>query len=264
VQPHFPQALQSLDGFGMNGNAFFDFSGPLGVGTWDEAMLLSPNSWPADPTMTGQSIQMDIVPQQIHHLTMGHYSSGPRPPTSRGHGGSVSSVPERSAHQPDPNSTSPFSSEGQPLAEGEDEFLVNTFLQMLMPPILTPVETGPKWASTRAFFGAMATESPMVRLAVMAFAAMQMQRSGLSNETKRDWRPLYDNASRQLSSALAKRRKGDELGKDGLKYILASIFLLTYTDVSTLRITAKPNTECSIYSFHTSKSQPNPCHQYLI
>jgi hypothetical protein len=116
----------------------------------------------------------------------------------------------------------------------DDDFLVNTFLQMLMPPILTPVEIGPKWASTRAFFGTMAAESSVVRSAITAFAAMQMQRSGLSDPNMRtDWRPLYDNASRQLSSALSKRRKeGAEKGNDGLKFLLASLFLLTYTDVS--------------------------------
>lgn len=69
----------------------------------------------------------------------------------------------------------------------------------------------------------------------MAFAAMQMQRSGLGGEVlKTDWRPLYDTAARQLSSALAKKRKaeGSETPKSGLKHILASLFLLTYTDVS--------------------------------
>jgi hypothetical protein len=231
-QPHFSQGLSTLDGFGMNGNAFFDFSGPLGMGTWDEAMLLSPNSWPADPTMTGQYVPLDIVPRQIHQLTMGPNSPASRPPASREHGGSISSIPERSVHQPDPNATSPFSSEGHSLAAGEDDYLINTFLQMLMPPILTPVELGPRFASTRAFFSAMAADSPLVRSAIMTFAAMQMQRSGLGNETWRDWRPMYDGATRQLSGALAKR-KGEEHRNDGLKYILASIFLLTYTDLLT-------------------------------
>lgn len=226
--------MQTFDGFPMSGSGFFDFSGPIGMGTWDEAMLLSPNSWPSDPSINGSGVHMDIVPQPIHQIAMTPYSSETMPPTSRPHGGSMGSIPDRSAHQHDPNSTSPFSSEGQPLATVEDEYLVNTFLQMLMPPILTPVEIGPKWASTRAFFGAMATESPMVKGAIMAFAAMQMQRSGLGNETKRDWRPLYDSASRQLSSTLARRGKGEDLGKDGLKHVLAAIFLLTYTDVSKL------------------------------
>lgn len=68
----------------------------------------------------------------------------------------------------------------------------------------------------------------------MAFAAMQMQRSGLGGEAvKTDWRPLYDTATRQLSGALARRRKaeGSETPKSGLKHVLASLFLLTYTDV---------------------------------
>jgi hypothetical protein len=216
----------------MNGNAFFDFSGPLEMGTWDEAMLLSPNSWPTDNTISHSGAPMDIVPQPIYQQPFGHEGPGPDTlPTNR-RGPSISSLPERNAHQQDPNATSPFSSEGGPNVSKEDEYLVNTFLQMLMPPILTPVEIGPKWASTRAFFGAMATDSNMVRSAIMAFAAMQMQRSGLASENRRDWRPLYDHASRQLSAALSKRRKPEDQDKDTLKHILASIFLLTYTDVS--------------------------------
>ncbi len=81
----------------------------------------------------------------------------------------------------------------------------------------------------------MATEAPIVRSAIMAFAAMQIQRSGLGGETSKiDWRSLYDAAARQLSSTLAKKRKaeGSETPKSGLKHILASFFLLTYTDVS--------------------------------
>lgn len=80
----------------------------------------------------------------------------------------------------------------------------------------------------------MAAEAPVVRSAIMAFAAMQMQRSGMGGEAlKTDWRPIYDTAARHLSAALAKRRKaqGSETPKSGLKHILASLFLLTYTDV---------------------------------
>ena len=87
----------------------------------------------------------------------------------------------------------------------------------------------------------MAAEAPVVRSAIMAFAAMQMQRNGLGGETMRiDWRPIYDTAARHLSVALAKRRKaeGSETPKSGLKHILASLFLLTYTDVSGLQLTA--------------------------
>ena len=242
-----------LEGFGMNGNAFFDFSGPLGFGAWDEAMLLSPSSWPADPTIVAATSHLETVPQPIYQLPFGHQSSGPLvaagPSTPRT---SFRVTAERTAQQTDPASTSPFSHEGNNNSAVDGDLLVNTFLQMLMPPILTPVEigaftkmclrnsnadctAGPKWASTRAFFGTMAAESPVVRSAIMAFAAMQMQRSGLgSDAVKTDWRPLYDTAARQLSAALAKRRKveGTETPKSGLKHVLASLFLLTYTDVS--------------------------------
>jgi hypothetical protein len=216
----------------MGSNAFFEFSGPLGAGTWDEAMLLSPNSWPSDPSVAGPSHQMETMPQSIYHMPLGHQSSAPIIEAARG---SVRSVPDRGLSHSELASTSPLSAENAPTGAVDDQFLLNTFLQMLMPPILTPIEVGPKWATTRAFFGAMATESLVVRSAIIAFAAMQMQRSGLNTDViKTDWRPLYDNAARHLSSALAKRRKEEQVEdiKVALKYILASLFLLTYTDVS--------------------------------
>ncbi|KAF2793777.1 hypothetical protein K505DRAFT_243669 [Melanomma pulvis-pyrius CBS 109.77] len=232
--------MTAFDGFGLNGNAFFDFSGPLGMGTWDEAMLLSPNSWPADPSMANPGAHMEVVPPPIYQLPVGHRASTPHMEGTQhgGNSGSISSIPERGPLHPDPASTSPFSTEGVANGSADDDFLINTFLQMLMPPILTPVEIGPKWASTRAFFGTMASESSLVRGAIMAFAAMQMQRSGLGNDgtLRADWRPLYDNAARQLSNVMGKRvkeKESEEKGKEGLKYILAAIFLLTYTDLLT-------------------------------
>lgn len=225
-QPFNPNLL-ALDGFGLGGNGFFDFSGPLQMGTWDENMLLSPNSWPSDPTIAQTTSHLDPVPQLIYHLPHGHQSSGPlmeNAPDGRHRGsGSIQSLPERGPLQLDPASTSPFSAENAPNGTVDEELLLNTFLQMLMPPILTPVEIGPKWASTRAFFGTMAAESPVVRSAIMAFAAMQMQRSGLGGDVmKTEWRPLYDTAARQLSGALAKKRKSDEgeSSKIGLKQMM--------------------------------------------
>jgi hypothetical protein len=229
----FNPNLLALDGFAMSSNSFFEFSGPLSAGTWDEAMLLSPNSWPSNSSVSGPSHQMEAIPQPIYHMSLGHQSSAPVIEATRG---SVRSVPDRGLQQSELASTSPLSVENAPTGTIDDQFLLNTFLQMLMPPILTPIEVGPKWATTRAFFGAMAAESLVVRSAIIAFAAMQMQRSGLGTDViKTDWRPLYDNAARHLSSALAKRRKEEQLEdtRAALKYILASLFLLTYTDVST-------------------------------
>jgi hypothetical protein len=231
-QQVFNPNLLALDGFAMGSPAFFDFSGPLGAGTWDEAMLLSPNSWPSDHSITGAAHQIEGAPQPLYQLPLGHQSSGPlveAPPRT------MQSIPNRGTVRPEPEpaSTSPFSAENAPNGSVDEDFLLKTFLQMLMPPILTPVE--PKWASTRAFFGAMAGESIVVRSAIMAFAAMQMQRSGLGGDMlKTDWRTLYESAARNLSSALPRKRKEEETdsAKIGLKYILASLFLLTYTDVS--------------------------------
>jgi hypothetical protein len=132
-----------MEGFGMNGNAFFDFSGPLGFGAWDEAMLLSPNSWPTDPAIAAATSSLETVPQPIYQLPLGHQSSGPLvagvPSTPRT---SFQVTTDRAIQQSDPASTSPFSHEGTLNGTVDGDLLVNTFLQMLMPPILTPVEIG--------------------------------------------------------------------------------------------------------------------------
>lgn len=195
-------------------------------------MLLSPNSWPSDHSINEAPHPPDAIAQPIYQLPLGHQSSGPIVEASRGR---AQSIPERGPLQSEPVSTSPFSAEIAPNGTVDEDFLLNTFLQMLMPPILATTEIGPKWATTRAFFGSMASESPVVRSAIVAFAAMQMQRSGLGGDVlKTDWRPLYDSAARHLSSALAKKRKEEEVDgvKVPLKFVLASLFLLTYTDVS--------------------------------
>ncbi|EDU41761.1 Fungal-trans-2 domain containing protein [Pyrenophora tritici-repentis] len=215
----------------FEGNNFgFDFPtlGPLSMGTWDEAMLLSPSSWPTDSPVA--NVPVDRVPQPILHPSYASRSSGPPIEVASMARNATCDLPDR----PCQSSISPFPSGITNHGTGNEEFLLNAFLQMLMPPILTPVEVGPKWASTRAFFGTMATESPLVKSAIVAFAAMQMQRNEMGDEAgKVDWRPLYDHAARQLSSRLAKIRvSGDgESAKSELRYILASIFLLTYTDL---------------------------------
>lgn len=197
-------------------------------------MLLSPTSWLSEPpNSTGET--MGMLPYPIHQIP-----ALPRFPGQENmsrDSSSITAIPERAAQQGDPASTSPFSAERtSTLASVDEDSLVNAFLQMLMPPILTPVEIGPKWASTRAFFGIMAAESPVVRSAIMAFAAMQMQRTGLGADgvAGSDWRSLYDNAARQLSTALARKstKAVEEHKKDSLKHVLAALFLLTYTDVS--------------------------------
>ena len=198
------------------------------MGTWDEAMLLSPSSWPTDSSIA--NIHMDPIPQPISQSNHASRSSVPPMEAASTARNMACDLPDRLCQ----TATSPFSSESVGHGTSNEEFLLNAFLQMLMPPILAPVEVGPKWASTRAFFSTMAAESPVVKSAIIAFAAMQMQRSGLGDQVgKPDWRPLYDNAARQLSNRLAKTRAGGDgdSAKSELRHILASIFLLTYTDL---------------------------------
>ncbi len=221
-QPFFSGPLP-VEGYGFG----FDLSGPLSFGAWDEAMLLSPSSWPTDTSFVTHP---NPAPQSIQQVLPAHRSSSQILGVTSVASNEAHELPERRARQSDPTSTSPFSTEGASNGPNED-YLLHTFLQMLMPPILAPVETGPKWASTRAFFATLAAESPIVKSAIMAFAAMQMQRSGLGGDAvKADWRPLYDNAARQVSNCLVKTRVVED---SDLRHMLAALFLLTYTDLLT-------------------------------
>lgn len=132
----------TVEGYGMNGSTFFDFSGPLGFSTWDEAMLLSPNSWPTDPTIAAATSSYDSIPQPIYQLPIGHHPARTSVVATTTPRASFQGTVERTVSQSDPASTSPFSHEGTQSGAVDGDALVNTFLQMLMPPILTPVEIG--------------------------------------------------------------------------------------------------------------------------
>jgi hypothetical protein len=101
------------------------------------------------------------------------------------------------------------------------------------PPILEMVENGPRWASAKALLSSMATTSFMVRDSVMAFVALQLERSE-SRSRAVDYRPFYKRAASELAKKTADPENGMPVIRgDDLKHILTTIFLLSYIDVST-------------------------------
>ena len=95
------------------------------------------------------------------------------------------------------------------------------------PPILDPVENGPICASLRALLDSMAASSPMVRHAITAFAAVQYYTTG----EKVDYRVYYDKAARDLSDRFPKSGGGVAFSSNELRYVLTTIFFLTYINV---------------------------------
>lgn len=111
----------------------------------------------------------------------------------------------------------------RPLSANVD---VEDSLQLHVPPMLEPVENGPKWASVRALLDGMATSSPMVRYSIAAFETIQF-----SAGKKVDYRKYYDKAASELSERF--HRSGDTMAinSNELRYVLATIFFLTYINV---------------------------------
>lgn len=195
--------------------------------TWDEAMLLSPSSWP-DYSMTAP-LPQDLLPQSLGGTwsppTLANLTSAVISPDN----GIAISEPHLHKERGTVATKEKHLSIEDSSASVDNEYLLNSFQQIFFPPILAPVEIGPKLSTTRAFFASMCSESFMVRLAVMAFSAFQLSRS--KSGTRIDYKPLYDNASHEIYSELH-RGKASLIGQRDLKHFLASLFLLTYADVS--------------------------------
>ncbi|KFY78155.1 hypothetical protein V499_02591 [Pseudogymnoascus sp. VKM F-103] len=99
-------------------------------------------------------------------------------------------------------------------------------------PILDPVENGPICASLRALFDSMATSSPMVRYAMAAFAAVQFYTRG----KQVDYQKYYDKAANELSARFHKSGGSLAVNSNELRYVLTTIFFLTYVNFLTGRL----------------------------
>lgn len=132
--------------------------------------------------------------------------------------------PNSNSPVPPPQST-PHSPPQSPT--GNNNVEVEESLPLLVPPILDPVENGPKCASVRALFNSMATSSSMVRYSIAAFAAIQFYTTG----KKTDYRQYYDKAANELSERFQKSEGNMTANSNELRYVLTTIFFLTYINV---------------------------------
>lgn len=125
----------------------------------------------------------------------------------------------------DPSSSPPTPAHSPiPSVNEEDLLLVQ------IPPILDPVENGPKRASVQAMLTHMASFSRMVRYSIMAFTAIQSGTRG----KKAEYRRHYDKAATELSEVVQTFQGGVTGDSNGLRNVLTTIFFLTYTNVRLL------------------------------
>lgn len=125
-----------------------------------------------------------------------------------------------------PNPATPKSTLAQSQSPVTDVH-VDDSLPLNLPPILDPVENGPKLASVKALFHSLAASSPMVRYAIAAFATIQFS----SAERKEEYKPYYDKTAYELSEAIDTYEGVRMLGGQELRCALATIFFLTYINV---------------------------------
>jgi hypothetical protein len=94
------------------------------------------------------------------------------------------------------------------------------------PPILAPVETSSRWSRMRKMLVYMCKKSDMVKNAVMAFAALQLESPRSGRRTI--YAQYYTFSRNMLTKILAEVTKDQNILTIELKHILATIFLLTY------------------------------------
>ena len=117
---------------------------------------------------------------------------------------------------------------------------VGDSLPFRVPPILDPLENGPKCASVRALVDSMAASSPMVRYSIAAFAIIQFHTAG----PKADYQQYYDRAANEMWEKFHMSRGTMTVNGNELGYVLITIFFLTYIDVCPLI------PHGSIFAFH--------------
>ncbi|CAG7957360.1 unnamed protein product [Penicillium nalgiovense] len=136
----------------------------------------------------------------------------------------------RSSDADSPNSSLPprQSPQQSPVANPEVEISPHLHL----PPILDPVENGPRYASARELLESMASSSPMLRSSIAAFEAIQSGSGG----GPAGYQQHYENAATELSQKFGEFA-GDVIISDSeIRYVLATIFFLTYINFLTSRL----------------------------
>lgn len=128
------------------------------------------------------------------------------------------------SHQPNIDASSPASS-----VDGGGHALVEHFLASDVPPILASIEVGPRWTSTKMLFASLASQSSMVRHAITAFSALQLEAQNPA--VRSEHRILYSKASRQLSSYITSAQTEPGKVAPELSSALAAAFFLAYADL---------------------------------
>lgn len=103
-------------------------------------------------------------------------------------------------------------------------------LSLSVPPILDPVENGPRRASVQALFMHLAGSSQMVRYSITAFAAVQFD----TISKKAEYKLFYDKAANELSEIFQNSEGTTPVDNTELRNVLTTIFFLTYSNVGLL------------------------------
>jgi hypothetical protein len=141
--------------------------------------------------------------------------------------GNTSYEQTRSSDADSPNSQRQRQSPQQSPVTNPD---VESSLHLHLPPILDPVENGPRCASARELLESMAASSTMLRSSIAAFEAIQSGNAGGMAE----YQQHYDNAATELSQKFERSPGEIIISNNELRYVLATIFFLTYINVSSI------------------------------
>ncbi|KAI5237081.1 hypothetical protein E4T43_08203 [Aureobasidium subglaciale] len=111
-------------------------------------------------------------------------------------------------------------------AQTGEQLLLDYFEHSTVPPILAPVETQQQWSIMRRYFVVMASESSMVRSALLSFAALLLRRLQHTHSNNESQRHHQDSAHH-----LSCHAGTDDSTRPQREHLLATCFFLSYVDI---------------------------------
>ncbi|KAL5327165.1 hypothetical protein ACEPPN_004857 [Leptodophora sp. 'Broadleaf-Isolate-01'] len=214
-------------GYSANDNSFNDIFNYASF-MWDptvEDNLMQASGWRGQgfSDLDGQHIERNSIDQSNNAFSVSYSSNRQHLPPDWSTS-PTDHMPSFQIPEPDLNSR-PLVAFNQ---SGEKE-LMEYFTRTVVPPIIAQVETELKWSSMRQLLISMATASPMVRYAILAFSELLM---GRERSVVPQYQQYYQKAAAEVQRYVSGMSPGSEsISAATLEYVLATLFFLSYIDL---------------------------------
>ncbi|KAG4416680.1 hypothetical protein IFR04_010198 [Cadophora malorum] len=222
-------AMPNMNGanYGANDNSFNDIFNYASF-MWDPSIddnMIQASGWRSQgfSDLDGQSVERGSIEEPSHTFSASYSSTRQHLPPEWSNS-PTDHMPSYQVPEPSMDSRALVAFN----QAGEKE-LMEYFTRTVVPPIIAQVETELKWSSMRQLLISMATASPMVRYAILAFSELLM---GRERSVVPQYQQYYQKAAAEIQRYVSGMSPGNEsTSATTLEYVLAALFFLSYIDL---------------------------------